>query len=226
LRLAAHILLSLPFWLLRIAVFLPLAALGLVLVAALAWGHVYRVRFSTRFGRDVLRFPWPFWLWNNDEDSIDGLRGGDPAQFWWAEETASYSIARRIWAWAAVRNPVNNLRYVPVLNPTFRPERIRSIGMDHEMQDGEAGWYFAWQGLYSCIRWEFLVPRWIAVAIAVLRWIVILVRHFEMDWRVTWPMYFRLWLGWCLKSEDVKGIAADDTRLPRADFKLQFKRVA
>lgn len=34
----------------------------------------------------------------------------------------------------------------------------------------------------------------------------------------------RFWIGWKFKPEDVNGIPADDTRLPRADFTIQFKR--
>lgn len=145
-----------PFlWLVRIAVFVLFAIPGLGIVAALAWGGVYAVRPSRRFpGRSVTQFPWWVWPYGNDEDGVDGLRGGSPDQKWWADKTASMSQARRIWQWAAVRNPVDNLRWVPLLNPKIDPSRVRFVGMDHEPAKGEGGWYFAWQGFYSCLRWE------------------------------------------------------------------------
>src|SRR5690348_12306007 len=121
---------SLPTWALRlVVVFLPLAVIGFPLVYVLAHAGWYESRYSPRFNRTVLqwRTPWLFWLWNNLEDGIDGLRGGDPAQYRWAKETAGYSTQKRIWIWAARRNPVDNLRFVPVLNPKIDPKRVRFI---------------------------------------------------------------------------------------------------
>lgn len=192
--LALRILLSVPVWLVRIIlIFLPLAILGFIVIPLAICAGSYRMRLSHYFTREVLQFPWWASLWSNAEDGVDGLRGGDPAQTWWAEKTKGWPTAKRIFIWSALRNPVNNLRYVPLLTPKFRPSRIYSIGLDHEMQDGEGGWYFAWQGIYSCLRYE--------------------------------TAHFRFWIGWCFKPEDSKGIEATDTRLPRADFKLQLKRI-
>lgn len=145
-----------PFlWLVRIAVFLLFAIPGLAVVAALAWGGVYGLRASPRFGgRLVLRFPSLFAPWDNAEDGIDGLRGSAPEQLWWLQKTSGWSQAKRIFIWSALRNPVDSLRWVPVLNPRIHPERVRFIGMDHEPVKGEGGFYFAWQGPYSCIRFE------------------------------------------------------------------------
>ncbi len=86
-----------------------------------------------------MRFPWPFFLWDNLEDGVDGLRGGDPAQHWWWERTRAWSDWRRIVMWSAIRNPVDGLRWVPVLNPRIDPARVRYVGMDHEPAKGEGG---------------------------------------------------------------------------------------
>lgn len=158
-RVSIVLILSPVLWLLRLALLLILAIPGLPLVAFLAWGGVYRKRHSPRFGRDLLRFPSLFWFWDNAEDGVDGLRGGDIAQAWWQEKTAGWSVARRIFVWAALRNPVDSLRFIPLLNPRIRPERVRFVGMAHEPAKGEGGWYFAWQGLYSCIRHETKTRR-------------------------------------------------------------------
>src|SRR5690606_8010826 len=109
-----------------------------------------------RYGRAVL-----MWnrcrLWGNWEDGIDGLRGHTPEDFereWreqmqWYLDTKGWSDAKRIIIWSAWRNPVGNLRYVPILNCRIEPSRIRHVGSD----DAEGrGWFFCWQGFYSTLR--------------------------------------------------------------------------
>lgn len=147
---------SIILWALRLVVFLIPAIIGIPLIYGLAHAGWYAPRASSKFNRTVLqwRTPWLFWLFNNVEDGIDGLRGGDPAQQWWADRTQGWSDAKRIRTWAAFRNPVDNLRFVPLLNPRIKPEKVRFVGMDHEPAKGEGGWYFAWQEIYSCIRYE------------------------------------------------------------------------
>ena len=153
---ALRILFSIPIWLLRLAVLLIFALLGMPIVAVLAWQGWCWPTYSKRLDRTLLQFPLIAWPWCNYEDGVDGLRGGDPAQDWWAQKTAGWSPSRRIFVWSALRNPVDSLRWVPLLNPKLEPSRVRFIGVDHEPAKGENGWYFAWQGPYSCIR----VERW------------------------------------------------------------------
>jgi len=196
-RLALRIVcVSLPTWAIRLAVFLPLAVIGIPLVYVLAHAGWCEPRLSKRFERTTLqwRTPWLLGLWSNEEDGIDGLRGGDPNQDWWAEKTKNLSPQMRIWKWAALRNPVDNLRFVPILNPRIEPSKVHFVGLDHEPAEGEGGWYFAWQGLYSCIRYE--------------------------------TKQFRIWLGWKIKPEDRLGLALDDPRAIRCDFAIQAKRIA
>lgn len=183
-------------WLLRLAVFLPLAIIGVPLLYLLAQvGHV-ETRRSKRFDRYLLQWRPPFGLYCNDEDGIDGLRGNDPAQQWWADKTASWSPQKRIWVWSALRNPVDSLRWVRLLNPRIDPTHVRFVGMDHEPAKGENGWYLAWLSgtPYSCIRVE------------------------RQGWR--------FWLGWKLKPEDRNGLQSSDVRTIRCDFACQAKRVA
>lgn len=160
--LALRILLSVPFWLVRLAVLLIFAILGFPLIA---WqlGNL-EMSASKRFpGRMLLQFhAWWMAPWKNDEDGVDGLRGNDPAQQWWADKTAGWSPQRRIFVWSGLRNPVDSLRWVPILNPKLIPRDVRFIGMDHEPAKGEGGWYFAWMGVYSCLRYETKTYRlWI-----------------------------------------------------------------
>jgi hypothetical protein len=154
LTLALRIILSIPVWLMRLAVMLVLAILGFPVIYVLAWQAWCWPTKSRRFDRVVLQFPLIAWLWNNAEDGVDGLRGGDPAQQWWADKTAGWSPQKRIFIWSAIRNPVDSLRWLPLLNPKLEPARVRFVGMDHEPAKGENGWYFAWIGIYSSIRVE------------------------------------------------------------------------
>lgn len=194
--LALRIALSAPFWLLRLAVLLLFAILGLPIIGMLAWQAWCWPTYSERFNRTVLQFPRIAWLWNNQEDGVDGLRGGDPAQDWWAQKTAGWSPIRRIFIWSALRNPVDSLRWVPVLNPRLEPSRVRYVGMDHEPMEGEGGWYFAWLSgtPYTCIRFE--------------------------------TKHFRFWLGTKIHPEDRNGLQPGDARAIRCDFACQLKRVA
>lgn len=194
--LALRILLSVPFWLIRLAVLLVFALIGLPLIA---WQlRNLEAGPSRRFPeRMLLRFHARWMLpFQNDEDGVDGLRGGDPAQQWWADKTATWSSRKRIFVWSALRNPVDSLRWVPILNPQLVVRDVCFVGMDHEPAKGENGWYYAWLSgtPYSCIRAE----RW--------------------GWR--------FWLGWKLKPEDRNGLQPDDVRAIRCDFACQLKRVA
>jgi len=194
--LTLRILLSVPIWLLRLAVLLFFAIVGLLVVGVLAWQGWCWPTYSARFNRTLLQFPLIAWPWCNYEDGVDGLRGGDPAQQWWAEKTAGWGARRRIFIWSALRNPVDSLRWVPVLNPKLDPARVRFIGMDHEPAKGENGWYYAWLAgtPYSCIRYE--------------------------------RFGFRFFLGWKLHPEDAKGFQPGDVRAIRCDFACQLKRVS
>jgi hypothetical protein len=183
-------------WLLRLAVLLVFAVIGIPLIYVLAWQAWCWPTFSERFNRTVLQFPLAVWPYCNFEDGVDGLRGGDPAQQWWADKTAGWSPQKRIFIWSAFRNPVDSLRWIPLLNPKLEPSRVRFVGLDHEPAKGEDGWYYAWLSgtPYSCIRFE----RW----------------------------GFRFWLGTKLHPEDAKGLQPGDVRAMRCDFACQLKRVA
>ncbi len=79
--------------------------------------------------RVMPQFTAPYmWLWCNEEDGVDGLRGGSTDQSWWLEKTKELSTEQRIYKWSALRNPQNNLRYVPLVNGKFFPtNRIKTV---------------------------------------------------------------------------------------------------
>lgn len=142
---------SLVFWPLYIAVSLALDVIGLVLLALLSLCHAWKSRPSkvAQFrtapkwpnGKvTAWRFGWLTWLWGNEEDGVTGPP-------WWELRTtdgikASYlALAWSAYRWSALRNPSNNLRFIPGINPVIEPARI-------DYRTGLHYW-FVWQGPYA-----------------------------------------------------------------------------
>lgn len=188
---------SIPTWVLAIAVRAVPWLLGLYVIWLEACWTVRR-RSKLYPDRIVTRFQSPLmWLWDNEEDGCDGLRGGNPAQTWWMAQTLGWAVEKRIWRWSAWRNPVNNMRYVPIISPRIPPRGsslIGCVGTGAEPPDGQAGWAFCWFGPYTGLY----VKR----------------------------ASFWLWIGWKIRPSDRLGVDARDTRNPRYDFALQFKRIS
>lgn len=176
---------------------LPLSALGLILVPLAA--------FAVETQGPLLQFKWPWmWLFCNFEDGVDGLRGGDITQEWWARDTAGWGRWRRIVVWSAIRNSVNSVRLVPILSPLYELTRIRWAGSSNVLlrypakgwplgscviPDGQAGWYFGWQGVYCGLYVQ--------------------------------TKSHSLRLGWDIRPGDELGDGMIGTRLPRAAFKAE-----
>lgn len=147
------------------------------------------------------RFTWrAMWIWDNQEDGI-------------ANDTyvKMPTLGLQIIYWSCFRNPANNLRYVPYLSCKLDPAKIGFIGnmgghLDSHMSPTIATlydsnlcdfWYFAFQGLYSNFRVQFLIG----------------------DSR------YRFWIGFKIFPHDVYGIAPNDYRSGTAGFATQFKRL-
>lgn len=197
------ILASLILWPVYLAVFLVLSAIGAVILAPLSLLGLYYWRpsmfpqFRGTSGeerRSVWSFGWLTWLWGNEEDGVTGPR-------WWRIRTDALvggTLLARAWStyrWSAHRNPVNNLRFIPGLNPRIQPDRIHywSPGPGtpgHQLT-------LTWQGVHAGL-----------IAFPVIR-----------------GRTFRFWLGWKLKPQDAGGVADEDMRKVRCGFAIQFKRV-
>jgi hypothetical protein len=217
---------SLPLWLAYSSVALVLDTVGLVIMVPLAGFQLWHVRGSKVYRQDGrrrdaynrARFPaggrpvtawhggWLTWLWGNEEDGVTG-----PA-WWWDRTCRGYARHNAPWwvsawsayRWSALRNPSNNMRFLPGINPVIRPEAVRSWTWEAQKLPA-AGWpwpsllaaFLAWQGPYSGI-----------------------LLNIAFRGRV-----FRFWWGWKLKPEDSQGIPPDDMRAPRCGFATQFKRI-
>jgi hypothetical protein len=142
---------------------------------------------------DQYYFTWRLlWLWDNDEEGCAWYteKDGDPAD-----------IEARIIYSSCVRNPVNNLRYVPIVSLKIDPKRVRFIGKPH-FQDPRAYdskelefWYFCWHGFYGNFR-----------------------RQYKKDGKT-----HRFWIGHKIYPGDVFGVF--DHRAKSAGFGSQFKRI-
>jgi len=134
------------------------------------------------------------WLWGNEEEGI-GYYG------------TSESISRRIIYSECFRNPVNNLRYIPLLSLKINPLKVRYIGSlgshlnPDEVKkydlDEQDFWSLTWHGIYSNIRWQGSI----------------------------FGQRYRIWLGWKIYPEDMYGIDEDSHRAASVGFATQFRRI-
>lgn len=140
-------------WVFLAAIRLVLLLMGLVIVAV---GIPFRVHgVSVKSGRDITNLPRWLWLWGNDADGLWGDR-----RLWWHDNADRYvllgilPLLRKVFPslpiiqshhylamywWAAIRNPVNNLRYVSWFNCVPKDCDIRLLAGDEYQVDDKYG---------------------------------------------------------------------------------------
>jgi hypothetical protein len=155
---------------------LGLIVLGLPVVALATFFPVAGVSVSD--GRAIVNLPRWAWLFGNDYDGLDGDKRN-----WWADNCDAQvlfgllPLLRRIgipvtplgvtswlarWWWAAVRNPVNNMRLLSVFSCPVNDCLIEHLGDDVvEDSRGLGGWQFVVaQRPYGLYRWFGLYCVW------------------------------------------------------------------
>ncbi|MHA6236870.1 DUF7338 family protein [Pseudomonas fluorescens group sp. PF-69] len=135
-----------------------LLLLGLVVVAVALPFRVPGVSVSD--GRPIVNLPRWAWLWGNDFDGVLGDKHGT-----WAASTpfgwpaASFGA---MYTWAALRNPVNNMRRLSLFACPVAQCTISGYGQDYVRDsDGQSGWQFViarcglrrWYGFYWVHQW-------------------------------------------------------------------------
>lgn len=115
---------------------LRLTILGFLVVPLAIYRGQWQI--SPINGRTIFTAPRWLWLWGNLED------GYDPQ--WYREANPEWGAFKRMYIWAAIRNSVNNLRFIKALNPPPVPERIRFAAVNHSCT-------LCWQGAFSRIVW-------------------------------------------------------------------------
>lgn len=202
-RFILRTLLGVPAWLLYFALMLPLIVIGFPLVAVLALVKQLQFKYTSHTRTSPqLRFPTLFglrlfYLWENDEDGIDGdpwtEASGEPKNPEWFEATASWSIWRKVFVWSAWRNSVGNARRVPFFGMTMTDPKntvIRLPSPQHGAPDWETyrklGPYIANYGY----RFELRFP-WPSRALTLQ----------NMASTVSRPRRF-FWIGWRIAQQD------------------------
>jgi hypothetical protein len=165
-------------WALLLVIRLALIIIGLPVVAiAIPFAAP---GLSASDGRPIWNLPRLAWLWGNDFDGLDGDK-----RLWWADNCDALvlfgllPLLRRLglpigslpvtswlarWWWAALRNPVNNLRLVPGFNCPVGDCQLTHWGrFTVEDKPGMGGWQFVvarrnggtsrWFGLYWVHEW-------------------------------------------------------------------------
>ena len=116
---------------------------------------------SVSDGRDIVNLPKWAWLFGNDYDGLLGDKRG-----WWANNTPFGVKAESffaMWVWAAVRNPVNNMRLTSLYSAPIKGSVITYKG-SYVVEDkpGMGGWQFVtiensgkkWYGFYLVHEWN------------------------------------------------------------------------
>jgi hypothetical protein len=136
-----------------------LVLLGLVIVALAIPCRVPGVSVSD--GRPIVNLPRWAWLWGNDYDGLTGDKHGTWAAstpFGWPAD--SYGA---MYVWAALRNPVNNMRQTSLFSCPVASCTITGYGQDYVRDhDGQAGWQLViakrglrrWYGFYWVHQWS------------------------------------------------------------------------
>lgn len=155
--------------------------IGLPVVAAIVWFGWTVDGVSGSDGRAIVNAPRWLWLFGNDYDGYLGDK-----RLWWSENCDAqvffglFPLLRRLfpslpvlkdtdkvcmWWWGAVRNPVNNDRFIKLFQAQVSGSSITYIG-DYHVRDhaGEAGWQFVrtvgsalwarWYGFYWVYQWS------------------------------------------------------------------------
>lgn len=181
--------------------------LGWIIIPPLAILNKYTTKeeISKVNGRTIINWKSRlFWVFSNQEDGLDG-----------ASEFRDKPLWFRIIYWSAIRNPANNLRFVPFLSLKIDPTKIKYVAYGLKPYDNtsfplgqipELYYYdrddytfvtLIWQGLYSNFRIQF--------------------KMFGRNWR--------FWIGWKIYIHDIYGINPDNYRYHGAGFATQLKRI-
>jgi len=190
---------SILLWALMLLLTMPLWVAGILVCSVLAYRRDWWPATSSVYvSRTIMiwRPRWA-WLWSNDEDGVTGNSA-------WR---LKYANRERLGAllWSAWRNPTNNFRFVPVLNPVIEPRRIRFVGntddphpsytVEDTAKPGDVDWAFTWQGIYSGLIWR---------------------------WQITASRHCQFRIGWKLLPRDRFGVPDWDHRRVRCGFGFQF----
>lgn len=122
----------------------------------------------------------------------------NPIMNWWV---GNYEDGISVFGYSVVgwylRNPVTNLRFVPVIS-TLPSPNTHWVGTLNEVPaDGVLGWFLAWSGPYVGFLWQWKTPVFSVTGI---------------------------WIGWKINPRDAFYIPADDYRRSGLGTAFQIMR--
>lgn len=193
-----------PIWIFVIGIRLALILAGLVLIPLAVLLKAHTLRESKIFkGKIVSAWTWSFmYPWGNEEDGIvAGLEYLDKPTWF-----------RTIY-WSAIRNPANNLRFIPLFSCKIQKEKVNYVRKKYDNQklvvlnkaylekveETPPLMYLCWHGIwYSNFRVEFKMGK----------------------------SYWRFWIGNCkVYPSDIFGVSLNSYRIHGAGPVTQFKRL-
>lgn len=222
-----------PIWIFIILLQLPIYILGWVLVPLALLFKAYEVRKSKYWDKQIFAWSWKFmYIWGNEEDGLlcgEELIGPDTFFFSIFGFKIKFIIEKyptwlRIFYWTVIRNPTNNLRFVPLFSAKYNKFKhlncissfnyypfTRYLSYDDLKFAEENGplWYLCWQGLYGNYRKEFVMPFTIKIPF-------INIGYFKGD-------MIRFWVGHSLYPSAIYMV--QEYQKFGAGFKLQLKKV-
>lgn len=176
--------------------------LGWIFIPIALLFKAYEVKKSPYNNR--IGLAWSWWIMGVFQNWEDFLDNNDKGDYGIKKE---WPLWRKIVAWNLIRNPANNLRYVPYLSCKINPSKVKFIGSlgnsDDMLTEAQLRlydkptrqWFLCWHGLYSCFFWQFYL-------FGKLR---------------------RIWVGWKIMPFDVFGLPDTSHRKVSAGFATQFK---
>lgn len=107
---------------------LVLTVIGIPVCAFLA----YELDYAYDENSDRYHFPRWAWIWDNQEDGV--------AAAWYLKAHPEWTFPHTVFMWSALRNPCNNLRYVPGVSKIGRPLWRKTWGAKPGGWYVQAGW--------------------------------------------------------------------------------------
>jgi hypothetical protein len=180
-------LILLPVWLgtYFALIWIPLYLLGWLLIPIAALCDAYYLDPAT----GLYHFTWP--IMGIYDNASDGIACND----YWPTITNMYS---RIWRWSCNRNPLASITKIPLIHCAIMPSKVGFRGSFTSFTTYQLNtlpcWFVAWQGLFSCIYWQFNYKG----------------------------ALYLLWIGVKIKPTDIYGVEA--YRTPRTYNTIQFSQ--
>lgn len=210
-------------WVLDFIIGIPMYLLGLVVIPIALSNHWVAARESKVY-KGKIDIQWtPRWMfpWSNEEDGVFGSTKyiTEAYKKGWHANTAAF-------VWSALRNPVNNLRYVKPFGVKIDRARVHYFGNAEFSPYDDAQlslkrsvlWSYTWQGLYAGL-WVRIPMDWKPSFKCDAWWKVWTYRVF----REFGIFHINIRAGWKLVPKDSAGITPMDYRYYGCGSGLQLQ---